>query len=392
MDLKTGRKIVQRQFARAQSVATFMLMVMVVLSTFGANSSLAQVLPPDKGENDDSKNWESWGDSNGPLLEFETLQINLGEITDHESVEVVFRFTNVGNSLLNIEKVTTSCGCTVAELRSRDYLPNESGEIEVTFDPTGRTGINTKSISLVSNDREFKSRAVKLIADIKPIIESVPKRLNIDQIVYGAKQEATIKFQCDWKVFEVQSLKVIGEMVDLEMGTHEKTLLEDGTTHHEVTAKLTIDGHAPLGWLRRNIEIVALVGDGINEPFEHKATANLAARIVGDVEAQPVRLQIGVLNTGDTYEKEVRILSRTGRDFNILGVEPLNPPNGEMEITVSSETMPDGSPIYILKVTGTAPDKPGIVSGILLVKTDIEDQPPLKVHYVGSVRKSRSRR
>lgn len=42
---------------------------------------------------------------------------------------------NNGNTPLKINRISTSCGCTTAEMNKSDLLPNESRIMRITFDP-----------------------------------------------------------------------------------------------------------------------------------------------------------------------------------------------------------------------------------------------------------------
>ena len=61
------------------------------------------------------------------------VNINLNKIRINNSVECSFRFTNVGDTTLFINKVKPLCGCTVSEW-TRDHLEKgQSGIIRVKY-------------------------------------------------------------------------------------------------------------------------------------------------------------------------------------------------------------------------------------------------------------------
>ncbi len=63
-----------------------------------------------------------------------------------------FAFKNKGNAPVTITKVTTSCGCTSADLTKKTYAPGEAGTLPVKFIFGDRRGAQAKSISVVSDD------------------------------------------------------------------------------------------------------------------------------------------------------------------------------------------------------------------------------------------------
>ena len=86
----------------------------------------------------------------GPKIEFESLEINYGKISKGDNGIRIFKFTNVGSKPLIINKVYSSCGCTIPKKPEKPILPGESGSIDVEYD-TKRTGAFQKAITVNSN-------------------------------------------------------------------------------------------------------------------------------------------------------------------------------------------------------------------------------------------------
>jgi len=89
--------------------------------------------------------------SNIPMFQFEESTHHFGEITEGEIVSYVFKFKNVGGSELVITNVSASCGCTVPEYSKNPVEPGKEGEIKVTFNSNGKSGMETKSITVLAN-------------------------------------------------------------------------------------------------------------------------------------------------------------------------------------------------------------------------------------------------
>jgi hypothetical protein len=90
-----------------------------------------------------------------PNIAFEQDQVTVPAITEGESVEVVFTYTNTGKSNLVLSAVEPTCGCTVADDKgwSKEPLaPGESEKIRVVYNSEGRApGAITKSVVVRSN-------------------------------------------------------------------------------------------------------------------------------------------------------------------------------------------------------------------------------------------------
>jgi hypothetical protein len=95
---------------------------------------------------------ESAGAKTGlAAIDFKTLEHDFGQITEGEKVAFLFSFDNSGTGDLVIESATTSCGCTVPEFEDKPIPPGGSGTLEVVFDSSGRSGMQTKTITVRSN-------------------------------------------------------------------------------------------------------------------------------------------------------------------------------------------------------------------------------------------------
>ena len=86
-----------------------------------------------------------------PELSFDKLRHNFGKINQGESVSHQFVFTNTGQAELIINNAKGSCGCTVPKWPRKPIAPGESEEIKVTFNSAGKSGKQSKTITLVTN-------------------------------------------------------------------------------------------------------------------------------------------------------------------------------------------------------------------------------------------------
>jgi hypothetical protein len=98
---------------------------------------------------------------NPPVITFAKEKIEFGEVKQGPQVNGEFEFTNTGNSLLVIKKITPACGCTgVVADEKKEFQPGETGKIKFTFNTEGRTGLNEKTITVESNDPKNPSKVV----------------------------------------------------------------------------------------------------------------------------------------------------------------------------------------------------------------------------------------
>lgn len=89
---------------------------------------------------------------NGPVITFTEKIFDFGQIASGEVVEHVFTFTNTGNAPLIISNAKGSCGCTVPSYaRETAIAPGESSDMTVRFNSRGKSGIQSKTVTIYSN-------------------------------------------------------------------------------------------------------------------------------------------------------------------------------------------------------------------------------------------------
>ena len=120
-----------------------------------ADSPSTPTLPPTEGKY--------------PELTFEKQEHDFGTIKQGDKVTYEFKFKNTGQADLLISDAKGSCGCTVPEYPKTPIKPGEDGKLKVSFDSTGKSGLNTKSVTITCNTKEKNN-----IINIKANIEASP--------------------------------------------------------------------------------------------------------------------------------------------------------------------------------------------------------------------------
>jgi LEA14-like dessication related protein len=105
--------------------------------------------------------------ANAPKATFETTNIELGDLGANEKKEMEFRFTNTGKTPLIIRKVKAACGCTAIAPSETEIAPGKSSSVKATFDTTGRSGKQSKTITVITNDPENSTINLRFSGEIK---------------------------------------------------------------------------------------------------------------------------------------------------------------------------------------------------------------------------------
>lgn len=87
-----------------------------------------------------------------PKIQFESMTFDAGKIIQGEKMNHAFKFTNTGGSDLIITGAKPSCGCTASAPENTQIAPGQTSQINISFDSAGRTGNQTKNVTVSSND------------------------------------------------------------------------------------------------------------------------------------------------------------------------------------------------------------------------------------------------
>ena len=76
-----------------------------------------------------------------PVITFNKTTHDFGKINESDGrVTTIFEFKNEGMSPLVLTNVRASCGCTSPKWTREPIEPGQSGQITVTYNPSGRPG------------------------------------------------------------------------------------------------------------------------------------------------------------------------------------------------------------------------------------------------------------
>jgi hypothetical protein len=107
-------------------------------------------------------------------LKFEQTDIELHPTPTDANAVAHFKYENTGPKPVHISSVQTSCGCTVATLKSNDVAPGDKGEITATLSIGNRTGLQHKTVTVLTDDAARPQTVLTLRATIPTLLEVQP--------------------------------------------------------------------------------------------------------------------------------------------------------------------------------------------------------------------------
>lgn len=86
-----------------------------------------------------------------PTMDFADTLHDFGAIHEDEVVAYEFSYTNHGKTPLIVTAAIGSCGCTVPDFSSEPLPPGQSRNMKVTFNSSGKSGHQEKSVQIHDN-------------------------------------------------------------------------------------------------------------------------------------------------------------------------------------------------------------------------------------------------
>jgi len=176
-------------------------------------------------------------------LKFEAQTIRVDAEPGAKYVDVVFPFTNTGDTAVEITDLKSSCGCTSVRVQSRTVAPGASDAVSARFDIGSRQGLQRKQITVVTREDRIP---LQLEVDI-PLLFEISNRLLV--WARGAEpvpQSVDIKFHHDTpaRIVSVTSYPPEGvnaEVAEIEAGKEFRIDVKPGSTGEAARSVLRIE-------------------------------------------------------------------------------------------------------------------------------------------------------
>ena len=217
----------------------------------------------------------------GPRIQTSISQYDFGEITEGVIVKFSFQVKNVGDQVLHITNIMTSCGCTAAAMQKDEIQPGEETTINAEFNSEGKSGVQHKVIALASNDASNPSLNLVLTGKVLPKIDKAEqskgtgpkiqfeKTLNdFGKIKEGSIAEYTFKYKnVGSDVLEISNVRTSCGCTAAVISGKSLKPQEEGTL------KVEFDSSNREGAVTRTITLTT------NDPSEQQKTLTITAFI-----------------------------------------------------------------------------------------------------------------
>jgi len=202
-------------------------------------------------------------------------------------------FTNIGMGPLSIHGVHASCGCTVADFDSaKIYRQGEVGFVDVKVDTIKFKGKLSKTVTVMTNEKQRPARNLTLKADIGEELYSDPPIVNFGDIY--SKNGAT-------SMVKVKAKETPGLIIkDLD---YNEDSLDVGVVKHGDEWLLTVrlKKNQPAGFFKDTIYVEN------NSRSLPKLPILVRANVKGSIGHSPQYIEFGAIGQDKTKRKVLNI-------------------------------------------------------------------------------------
>lgn len=318
--------------------------------------------------------------SGPPQITFEKMSHDFGVISDIQSLNLRFNFTNTGGERLIIHNIKASCGCTTPALAKREYEPGEQGHIDVAFKPAG-AGSETKLLNVFTNappanpDEPFVR--LQILADVRPFLLIQPEKLELGVLTYRQPHQATATVDCAVDPnFTIVSVKTTNPHISAEA-------LPPAPGESKRTIVIHVSPMATWGSLFAWLEVA---GSGRPSPdatpIVHTAKIRVQGQLFGQLRASPWDTFRFGAKPGETFERHIQITRANGEPFELHSatVVRCDLPGA----TVSVRKLAPHS--YDLIFKATADRLRPMAEGLVTITTNVPGEEQIDIPIAGVVR------
>jgi hypothetical protein len=303
-----------------------------------------------------------------PHISFETQHHDFGKIPGDAKVSYRFKVTNTGKAPLNITRLNPSCGCTSTVVGKWTLAPEESTEVEVTFNPAGFRGISRKSIQVVSDDPASPLTTLTFQAEVVREVMLSTDSVFFQDLVRSSPRKASVKLVSgNEKPVRVTEAKAPGAPY------LETALRQDG---NDAWVDITLDGKRIPPGKTMGADPVFIRTSSATSPA---LTVTVQWEMRASVVANPIRLAWKE-PAGTRLESEVVLRQVDKRPFKVLSAKSSNP-------LVSVEGIDStAASSHTLTVALAAEARAGLYSDKVTLELDDPDQPELELRVTADLR------
>ncbi|PWU18466.1 MAG: hypothetical protein C5B50_09085 [Verrucomicrobia bacterium] len=315
-----------------------------------------------------------------PKIQFETNVFDFGKITAYGSITGVFKFKNVGDGILKLDRPQVSCDCTEAKVKPDQVASGNSGEVFYTI-KLDRPLHGQRTIRVPSNDPKMPIAQLTIKLDYTPVYDLNPKSLRLT--IPAGQDEAQGHFtvtRTDGKALDIGRLSVSQPW--LVAGFDPSSKPEEGVAQINVTLRRPPN---PAPVVTATVQLWTT-----NQPAAAVQTLVVLGEIQAELSATPSQLYWVIPDFGsniasypaESLVRKVELKSVLGRD-----VELKNPSTTIKGMRIQLVTTQPKKEFDLVLKFDELPQT--FTKGTVTVETSLASVPKIEVPLIISVASAR---
>jgi len=294
---------------------------------------------------------------------FDHTSHDFGTVARGAKVEHRFTLKNKYKEDIQIERVSSSCGCATTRFTKRPLKTGEEGEIVVAVDTRSFLGRKDTTLTVVFAPPFPAEVQLHTHCFIRRDIVFCPGLVQFSSVRQGRSvtREVSISYagRHDWRIRSVNN-----NNPHLEVKLSE-TSREFGQVKYNMSVRLKDD--APLGYIKDQLVLVT------DDPDRVKSRVPIAVEgiVVPAIDVRPSSLMIGILRPGEAATRQLVAHAKT--PFRVVAVSCADK---RFKCDVLSE---GARTLHQIAVTFTAGKTSGKATAKVQIRTDLGKGPDLEV-------------
>lgn len=312
-----------------------------------------------------------------PKFEIDRLVQDWGKVTDLDRLRAEVNFKNTGTAPLVFLELKPSCSCVRPKLRGdkRTYQPGESGVIDLGFEPLGKRGATSYTVSIKTNDPSNAALTLETKCDVRPTVFADPSDgVNMGQIDQGKGKEMTFTVSGRAEDFRATFASVSGAG-HLSAKVGETKVVEiDGEKIRQTTVTVSLSGKAPVGRFSEKIYVRH------TDARLAMQTVSVSGEVLPDIRSEVAQLDMGEVAEGADFSGEFKIFSASGKKFRVTKTTYTSRTAFGSPLSIEVTATPnEAGDMYTVRVSGKGPKVGGLYTGDVVVVTEGASTETLRV-------------
>ncbi len=301
---------------------------------------------------------------------FPERSFDFGTVARGSKVKHAFPVVNSTDKTIVIDSWTAKCGCTDVRIGAREVPPGTRTVVEMTLDTTRFDGKKDSGVTLNLTAPDTRQVELLVQSQIRSDFTITPGYVEFGSVLRNSKPRATLTMNYHGRAanFEVIELKTISAALTAELKTIGRTTT--GALQFQLSAELSPEALRD-GRFKDEITLIT------TDPAMPRIPVSVSARIQSTVTASPAVMDLKSVVAGAT--KEWTVLVRSPKPFRVLGTTVVEGTAAAPAPSVEPKTL------HPLKFRFTASVEPGPAHVVIELKTDVANEPPLRLTAFANV-------